>query len=159
MTVCLMIVMAIAAFGRSMHACFFFIAHIALVCFCFMIFRINAAFGNVLASQISMSELLTFCALHIGWSCRNGRQMEVRRFGADGSSFSLQYRSDGSDQKQKMNFQCLIGLTYCLIRFDVIGSKAKIQSLDWIGFSFFESFVGSEIKNCFRSDPTATLIA
>ena len=99
--------------------------------------------------------------LWIGWPRRSGSPSEVRRIRTDGSIFGR--KSDPIAEAEANFFSNPI-------RFSPIRQYASLIGLKRIGsdsiFRFFvesdrihfEFFVRSEEKNCFRSDPMATLI-
>ena len=78
---------------------------------------------------------------NLGWPRRIGSPSEVRRFGADGSIFGR--KSDPIAEAEANIFENPI--------------RFKFKIFCRIGSDSFLFFVGSEGKNCFRSDPMATL--
>ena len=100
--------------------------------------------------------------LRIGWPRRIGSPTELRRFGADESNFGQ--KSDLITKKKTKIFEKpirfnLIKQYVNLIELKPIKSNAIFNFFvksDRIHFYFF---VGSENKNCFRSDPMAPLTA
>ena len=108
----------------------------------------------------SLSPSSSSPRLDLGWPRRIGSPSEVRRFAADGSIFGR--KSDPIAETEAKIFENpirfnQIKLTYCLIGLKRIGLNAIFRFFRSIGSDSFLFFVGSEEKNCFRSDPMATL--
>ena len=80
--------------------------------------------------------------LWLGWPRRIGSLSEVRRFGTDESIFGR--NSDPIAESEAKDFENSI--------------RFNFQFFHRIGSDSFLFYVGLEEKNCFRSDPTATLI-